>query len=75
MKNIISSIASLIASFITGRNNPLPKSEFNIIVTDQEMIFDGELVTELKYRGKYKEFRAYRFDDMNELAMAQLYYS
>lgn len=55
-------------------NGEIPLTILDLIITDREMIFDGELVPEVIYVLR-KRYKAYRFSDPDELALAVLYYS
>lgn len=53
----------------------IPTTILDLIITDREMIFNAELVPEVSYDFEASVFRAYRFFDPDELALAILYYS
>lgn len=53
----------------------IPTAIMNIIITDKKMIFDGELIPEVEYLYLDSFQQAYRFDDVDEFALAVLYYS
>lgn len=56
-------------------NDRIPTVFDDMIITNRPMIFDGMLVTEVKYYGSIRDYHAYRFDDMDEFSLAALYYS
>lgn len=60
-----------ISYWIDGK---IPTTILDLILTDREMIFDCELVSNVRYT-TFPIIRAYRFTDPDELILAQLYYS
>jgi hypothetical protein len=54
-------------------NGQIPTTILDLIITDREMVFRGKFVPEVRY--PYQEnMHAYRFYDMDELALAVLHY-
>lgn len=52
----------------------IPLTILDLIITEQEMIFQAELVPEVRYNSEPLR-HAYRFSDPDELALAVLHYS